>query len=137
MDHKETRENNRESVDDNNDNHSSLTHDLHQYVAATENKQSKAQRERSTRREKSGARNFSLWSLHLLTDCQGACEATGQWRMSRNIICQAHPCYFQVGRLLFNHRKKPHGSCQIWFIRMSKEAWLSHETKIHAATVAS
>lgn len=52
MDHKETRENNRESVGDNNGNHSSLTHDLHQYVAATENKQSKAQRERSTRREK-------------------------------------------------------------------------------------
>ncbi|EXK37863.1 hypothetical protein FOXG_20736 [Fusarium oxysporum f. sp. lycopersici 4287] len=119
MDHKETRENNRESVGDNNGNHSSLTHDLHQYVAATENKQSKAQRERSTRREK------------------GACEATGQWRMSRNIICQAHPCYFQVGRLLFNHRKTPRGSCQIWFIRMSKEAWLSHETKMHAATVAS
>jgi hypothetical protein len=49
MDHNETQENNREYVGDNNDSHSSLTHDLHQYVAATENKQSKAERERKKR----------------------------------------------------------------------------------------
>ncbi len=55
MDHNETQENDKESVGDSDDSHSLLTHDLHQYVAETENKQSRAEQSRqreNTRREK-------------------------------------------------------------------------------------
>lgn len=52
MDHNETQENDKKSVSDSDDSHSLLTHDLHQYVAETENKQSKAKQTERTQGER-------------------------------------------------------------------------------------
>ncbi|EXL43372.1 hypothetical protein FOCG_14801 [Fusarium oxysporum f. sp. radicis-lycopersici 26381] len=97
MDHKETRENNRESVGDNNDNHSSLTHDLHQELVRPQ--------------------------------ANGACRGTLSVKPTLAIFKWAD-CSLTTGRHLAVHVRSGSFGCL-------KKVWLSHETKMHAATVAS